>query len=102
MFFPPPVGAMEYIAYRSVRYTDFARTTITRDILIAPGPYAVRTKSQLNKQAKHTTFYNFEEGISFAEHSKLVAESSEYHLKLKTAHIECIFQLKIHQKSGTF
>ena len=28
-----------------------------------PGPYAVRTMSQLNKQAKHTTFYKFEEGI---------------------------------------
>ena len=45
-----------------------------------PGPYAVRTKSQLNKQAKHTTFYKFEEGISFAEHWKLVAESPEFHL----------------------
>ena len=43
-----------------------------------PGPYAVRTKSQLNKQAKHTTFYKFEEGISFAEHGKLVAESFEW------------------------
>ena len=29
--------------------------------------YAARTKSQLNKQAKHTTFYNFAERISFAE-----------------------------------
>ena len=27
MFFPPPGGAMEYIAYRSVRYMDFVRST---------------------------------------------------------------------------
>ena len=36
MFFPPPGGATEYIAYRSLRYMDFARATITRDIFI-PG-----------------------------------------------------------------
>ena len=42
----------------------------------------MRTKSQ---QAKHATFYKFEEGISFAEHWKLVAESSEFHLTLKRA-----------------
>ena len=45
----------------------------------------------LNKQAKHTTFYTFEEGICFAEHGKLVAESSEFHLTLNRARIECIF-----------
>ena len=43
----------------------------------------MRTKSQLNKQANHTTFYKFEEGISFAELWKLVAE---FHLTLKRAH----------------
>ena len=37
MFFPPPGGATEYIAYRAVRYMDFARATITRDNFI-PGP----------------------------------------------------------------
>ena len=66
-----------------------------------PGPYAVRTKSQHirpNKQAKHTTFYTFEEGISFSEHWKLVAESSEFHLTLKRAHIVHFFQLEIRQK----
>ena len=57
MFFPPLGGATEYIAYRSVRYMDFAQATITRDIFI-PGP----TQS---KPAKHT-FYKFEEGSSFA------------------------------------
>ena len=56
-----------------------------------PGPYAVRTMSQLNKQAKHTTFYKFEEGICFFEHWKLVAESSEFHLTLKRAHIVHFF-----------
>ena len=67
-----------------------------------PGPHAVRTKSQLNKQAKHTTFYKFEEGISFAEHWKLVAESSEFHLTLKRAHRVHFFQLEIRQKTGHF
>ena len=66
------------------------------------GPYAVRTKSQLNKQAKHTTFNKFEEGISFAEHWKLVAESSEFYLTLKRAHRVHFFQLEIRQKNGTF
>ena len=87
MFFPPP---------------GFARATITRDIFIPgpgylyPGPYAVRIK------AKQTTFYKFEEGISFAEHWKVVAESSEFHLMLKRAHRVHFFQLEIRQKSGTF
>ena len=54
------------------------------------------------KQAKQTTFYKFEEGISFAEHWKLVAESSEFHLTLKRAHRVHFFQLEICQKSGTF
>ena len=65
-------------------------------------PNAVRTKSQLNKQAKHTTFSKFEVGISFAEHGKLVAESSKFHLTLKRAHRLQFFQLEIRQKSGTF
>ena len=63
MFFPPPGGATEYIAYRSMRYMDFARATITRDIFI-PGPTQCALSRSL-KQAKHTTFYKFEEGISF-------------------------------------
>ena len=37
----------------------------------------------------------FEEGISFAEHWKLFAESSEFHLTLKRAHIVHFFQLEI-------
>ena len=76
---------------------DFARATIIRDIFI-PALYSVRTKSQLSKQAKHTIFYKFEEGISFAEHWKLVAETSEFHLTLKRAHRMHFFQLKIRQK----
>ena len=58
----------------------------------------MRTKSQLNKRAKHTTFYKFEEGISFAEHWKLVADSSEFHLTLKRAHRVHLFQLEIRQQ----
>ena len=58
----------------------------------------MRTKSQLNKRAKHTTFYKFEEGFSFAEYGKLVAESSEFHLTLKRAHRLHFFQIEIRQK----
>ena len=43
----------------------------------------VRTESQLNKQAKHTKFKKNSERISIAEHSKLVAESSDFHLTLR-------------------
>ena len=52
----------------------------------------------MSKQATHTTFYKFEEGISFAEHWKLVAESSEFHLALKRPHRVHFFQLEIRQK----
>ena len=69
---------------------DFARATITRDIFI-PGP------TQCG-QAKHTTFYKFEEGISFAEYWKLVDESSGFNLTLKRAHRVHFFQLAIRQK----
>ena len=90
---------MEYIAI-SVRYMNFARATITRDIFI-PGPTQCGLSRSLNdKQAKHTTFYKFEEGISFSEHWKLVAESSEFHLTLKTAHRVHFFQLEIRQKKA--
>ena len=50
-----------------------------------------RTDSQLNKQPKHTKFYSFSERISIAEHWKLVAESSQFHLTLSRAHLERIF-----------
>ena len=96
MCFPTDRGRTEYM-----RYMDFARARIIRDILI-PGPTQCGLKSQLNKQAKHTTFYKFEEGISFSEHWNLVAESSEFHLTLKRAHRVHFFQLEIRQKSGTF
>ena len=79
MFFPPPGGITEYIAYRSVRYMDFARATITRDIFI-PGP----KQCGLSRSKTHN--------ISFAEHWKLVAESSEFHLTLKRAHRVHFFQ----------
>ena len=48
------------------------------------GPYAARTKSQ----RQNTHFYNLAERISIAEHGKLVAESSEFHLTLNRAHRE--------------
>ena len=61
-----------------------------------------RTESQHNKQAKHTNFYNCSERISIAEHRKLVAESSEFHLTLSRAHLDPsiahFFQLEIRKK----
>ena len=51
---------------------DFVRATITRDIFI---PDPTRPGLSKNRQSTH----NFAERISFAEHWKLVAESSEFH-----------------------
>ena len=51
-----------------------------------------------SQQAKHTTFYHFAERISFAEHGKLVAESSEFYLTLSRAHIKRIFPTRNTQK----
>ena len=101
-FVPPPGGATGTVVgpRSSRRYTDCARATITRDIYIG-ALYSARTKSQLNKQAKHTTFYNFAERISFAEHWKLVAESSEFHLTLSIAYRAHFFQFEIPKKIGT-
>ena len=76
----------------SIRYTDFARATITRDIFF-PGP----TRCGLSLK---TLFFSILH--SFAEHWKMVAESSEFHLMLKRAHRAHFFQLEIRPKSGTF
>ena len=76
-------------------YIDLARATLTQDVgyrPIYPGPYVARTKS---KQAKLTQFYNFADRISFAEHGKLVAESSEFHSTLSRAHRAHFFQPEI-------
>ena len=42
------------------------------------------------------------ERIRFAEHGKLVSESSEFHLTLSRAHKGHFFQPEIRKKSGTF
>ena len=95
--FPHRQGAkLIYTSTSSIRYTDFARSSYNNPGNLYPGPNAVWTKS------KHTTFYNFAERISFAEHWKMVAESSEFHLTLKRAHRAHFFQLEIRQKSGTY
>ena len=101
MFSPQPGGAPEYIAHRSVQYMDFARVTITRDIFI-PGPTQCGlSRSLTNRQNTHQ-FYKFEEGISFAEHGKLVAESSEFHLTLKRADRVHFSNSKYAKKAGHF
>ena len=67
-----------------------------------PGRYVARTESELNKQAQFTKIYQFSERISIAEHWKLVAESSEFHLALSRAHLERIFSNSNFAKNGTF
>ena len=52
----------------------------------------------LSRHAKHTKFYNFAERTNFAEHWKLVAESSEFHLTLGRPHIAHCLQLEIRQR----
>ena len=85
-----------YSSTSSRRYTD--RAKITRVIFI-PGP--TWPGQSLNIQAKHTIFFsNFAERISFAEHLKLVAESSELHLMLSRAHRAHFFQLEIRKKKA--
>ena len=86
VFFPTTRGRNWYCSTSSRRYTDYATVTIIWDIF-TPGPYAAQTKSQLNKQAKNTQFNNFTERISFAEHKKLVAESSEFDFTLTRVHL---------------
>ena len=50
MFSPPPGGATEYIAYRSVRHMDFARATITLDIFIPSPTQCGLSRSLTNRQ----------------------------------------------------
>ena len=53
--FPTTRGRNLYFSTSSRRYMDFATVAISWDIFI-PGPYAAKTKSQLNKQAKKHNF----------------------------------------------
>ena len=85
MFSPPPGGA--------------ARATITRDIYI-PGPMQCGLSRSLTNRQNTQHFYKFEEGISFAEHWKLAADSSEFHLSLERAHRVYFFQLEIRKKKA--
>ena len=88
--------------HQRMKKRDFARVTITRDIFI-PGPYVALSKSPLNKQTKHTKFNKFAERISFAEHWRLVAESSEFHFTASRAHLERIFSNSEYaKKAGHF
>ena len=52
---------MEYIAYRSVRYMDFARTTINRDIFITGPTQCGLSRSLTNRQnTRHFTSFKRE------------------------------------------
>ena len=65
---------------------------------MVPGNFYPRVAGSFNKQAKHKIFHKFEEGISFAEHWKLVVESSEFHLTLERAHRVYFFNSKYAKK----
>ena len=97
VFFPTAVGRNWYCITPPRRHTDYAQATIIWDIFI-PVLFASRTKSQLNKQAKHTKWYNFADRISFAEHWKLAAESSEFHLTLSSTYRAHFFPIRNMQK----
>ena len=85
--FPPPGGATEYIAYRSVRYMYFSRATITRDIFITSPTQCGLSRSLTNRQnTQHFTSLKREFALP-STGSCMVAESSEFHLTLKRAHI---------------
>ena len=75
-------------------------TRILPDPTIAPG-ISVSRASRPWPKSKHTPFYNFVERISFAEHGKLVAELSDFHLMLSRALRARFFNSK-YAKNGTF
>ena len=87
--------------YRSVRYMEFVRPTITRDIFI-PAPMQCGLCRSLTNRQNTQHFTSLKREFGFVEHWKMVAESSEFHLTLKRAHIVHFFQLEIRIKSGTF
>ena len=97
VFFPQRQGAQLIQLYIVYMIHGFCPSYHSPGYLY-PEIYAARTKLQLYKQAKHTTFYNFAVRISFSEHWKLVAESSEFHLTLKRTHRTHFFQLEIRKK----
>ena len=72
----------------SRRYTDFPELRYPGKSLFLRSSVDRTQKylSELNKQAKHTHFYNFADRINFSEHWKLVNESSEFHFTLSRAH----------------
>ena len=101
VFFSRPPGGATGTSVHRLDGTRILPVTIIWDIFI-PGPYASQTKSQLNKQAKNTQFNNCAERISFAEHRKLVAESSKFDFTPSRVHRAHFFQLQIRKNSGTF
>ena len=94
VFFSPPGGATGTVVHR------LDATPILPE-LRKPGICLTRALRGTNRP-NPTKLYNFAERINFAEHGKLVAESSEFHLTLSRAHRVHFFQLEIRRKSGTF
>ena len=81
VFFPTARGATGTVVHHldTTRILPRATITRTRHIFI-PRPGLSR------KQTKLTKCYNFTDRISFANHWKLIDESSEFHLALSRAH----------------
>ena len=89
MFFPPPGGATEYIAYRSVRYMGFARATITRDIFIPSPTQCGLSRSLTNRQnTQHFTSLKRESALPSTGSWLPSRLSSTWRWKERT---ECIF-----------
>ena len=94
VFFPTVEWRNWYCSTSSRRYT----ATLIRDIF-SPGV----TRPGLSRSFKNMqNIHNFAEGISFVEHGKFVAESSEFHLTLSRSHRAHFSNSKYgHKKSGT-
>ena len=101
MFFPPPGGATEYIAYRSVRYMDFAQATISRDIFIPCPTQCGLSRSLTNRQnTQHFTSLKREFALPSTVSWLPSRLSSTWRWKDR---IECIFSnSKYAKKAGLF
>ena len=89
---------MEYIAYRSVRYMDFARATITRDIFISgPAQRGLRRNLTNRQNTQHITSLKRE--LAFPSTGSWL--QSRLHLTLKRAHGVHFFQIR-QKQTGHF
>ena len=101
MFFPPPGGATEYIAYRSVRYMDFARATINPDIFL-PGPTQCGLCRTLTNRSNTQHFTSLKRELALPSTRSWLPSGLSSTWRCKRAHRVHFFQLEIRKKAGHF